>query len=156
MKNYIVLILLLLFSFTIHSKTQVNSEFTNDSILQTAGITRTSQGILENYKAQIPVTIPASPEIAGLMKFIECPVDHSTGIPDITIPIYTVRIGGISLPINLSYHASGIKVNDIASTVGLGWVLNSGGFITQQVIGEPDGESKKLRLTNLKLNFKQL
>lgn len=143
MKNYIVLILLLLFSFTIHSKTQVNSEFTNDSILQTAGITRTSQGILENYKAQIPVTIPASPEIAGLMKFIECPVDHSTGIPDITIPIYTVRIGGISLPINLSYHASGIKVNDIASTVGLGWVLNSGGFITQQVIGEPDGESKK-------------
>lgn len=91
-----------------------------------------------DYQPQMPVTIPASPEVAALMKFVEYPVDHSLGVPEIGIPIYEVKTGSISLPVSLSYHASGIKVNDIATTVGLGWTLNAGGFISQQLIDKID------------------
>ncbi len=65
-----------------------------------------------------------------------------TGVPTIEIPIHTVKgKGGISLPLTLSYHASGIKVNDIASWVGLGWTLQGAGVITRSIRGLPDEEA---------------
>lgn len=62
----------------------------------------------------------------------------ATGVPDISIPIYTIRLGAFELPVRLSYHASGIRVNDVASTVGLGWTLDAGGCISRSVNGAPD------------------
>ena len=56
----------------------------------------------------------------------------------ISIPIYTVQEGPLSLPIGLSYHASGIKVAEMASWVGSGWSLNAGGIISRTVQGIPD------------------
>ena len=45
--------------------------------------------------------------------------------------------GGVS--VGLSYQAgSGVKVNSVASEVGLGWVLSGGGSITREVRGFPD------------------
>lgn len=41
----------------------------------------------------------------------------------------------------MSYHASGIKVNDIASEVGLGWALNAGGMISRSINGQRDEKS---------------
>jgi len=38
---------------------------------------------------------------------------------------------------NISYHAS-IRVDDVASTVGLGWTLNAGGSVTRQICGAAD------------------
>lgn len=72
---------------------------------------------------------PQSPQTASLLKYTEFPVSPATGIPNIDIPIYTIEWDGVSIPISISYHASGIKVNDVASPVGLGWVLNAGGVI---------------------------
>ena len=82
--------------------------------------------------------IPLSPQAASLARYGEYPVSHATGVPDITIPIYTVSLGNFSLPVSISYHASGIKLNDVASTVGLGWALNAGGAISRQVEGSSD------------------
>ena len=82
--------------------------------------------------------LPLSPQAASLARYGEYPVSHATGIPDITIPIYEIKLGDFTLPISISYHASGIKVDDVASTVGLGWTLNAGGAITRQVFGAPD------------------
>lgn len=65
------------------------------------------------------------------MRYGEIPVDYSTGIPNIDIPIYKIEGKQLSLPISISYHASGIKVHDIASEVGLGWVLKAGGLISR-------------------------
>ena len=57
--------------------------------------------------------------------------------------MYTLKDGGITIPISLSYHASGIRVSELATWVGLGWVLNAGGIITRTVMGAPDEGSKK-------------
>ncbi len=82
--------------------------------------------------------IPPSPEVASLGKYIDTPVNNYTGVPRIEIPIYTIEEGSIRVPISLSYHASGIKVEEIASRVGLGWTLMAGGMITRQMRGLPD------------------
>jgi hypothetical protein len=83
------------------------------------------------------VVMPA-PNAAALGKYSDIPVSYSTGVPNISIPIYTVQDGSVSLPISLSYHASGIKVGEPASWVGQGWSLNAGGIISRTVLGLPD------------------
>src|SRR5450755_1872010 len=83
------------------------------------------------------VTI-SSPTAASLGKFGDIPVSYHTGIPQISVPIYTVESGSLKLPISLSYHASGLKVQENASWVGAGWALNAGGVITRTVVGAPD------------------
>jgi hypothetical protein len=89
-----------------------------------------------------PVTItqaiPASADAAALGKFGKTPVSFYTGIPDISIPLYTVKSGDLTLPISINYHGGGIKVEEQASSVGLGWALNAGGAITRTVRGKPD------------------
>jgi hypothetical protein len=82
--------------------------------------------------------IPPSPTAAALGKYGEIPVSLYTGVPNISIPLYEINEGDIKLPISLSYHASGIKVEEIASNVGLGWSLNAGGVITRTVRGADD------------------
>ena len=82
--------------------------------------------------------IPLSPQSSALARYGDFPVSHATGVPDITIPVYEIQVGGFTLPVSLSYHASGIKVGDVASTVGLGWTLNAGGAVTRQICGAPD------------------
>jgi YD repeat-containing protein len=80
----------------------------------------------------------ASPSAASLGKYVDIPVSYHTGIPQISVPLYTITEGNLSLPISLSYHAGGIKVQEPASWVGSGWALNAGGVITRTVIGGPD------------------
>ncbi|WP_439696628.1 hypothetical protein ACFGVS_29080 [Mucilaginibacter sp. AW1-7] len=82
--------------------------------------------------------IPPSPNIQAFQKYGNIPVSPYTGIPNISIPLYTVKYRDVSFPISLSYHASGIKVAEEASQVGLGWVINSGGSISRTIIGDDD------------------
>lgn len=85
-----------------------------------------------------PQVIPPSPDAAAFGKYGEVPVSNYTGVPNINIPLYDIRSGKVSVPISLSYHAGGVKVEDISSNVGLGWTLNSGGVITRSIMGLPD------------------
>jgi hypothetical protein len=82
--------------------------------------------------------VPPSADAMGLAKFASIPVSYYTGAAGISIPL--TQIGGkeLSVPVSLSYNSSGIKVGDIASSVGLGWNLNAGGMITRVVRGEAD------------------
>lgn len=82
--------------------------------------------------------IPPSPDAAALGKYGSIPVGLHTGIPNINIPIYTIRAGMLEVPISLSYHASGNKVSEFASWVGLGWSLNAGGSVMRSVVGRSD------------------
>ncbi len=82
--------------------------------------------------------IPPSPEASSLGIYGNVPVSEYTGTPNISVPIWNIESGNLSLPISLSYNASGIKVKDVASRVGLGWSLNAGGVITRVINGVPD------------------
>jgi len=84
----------------------------------------------------------ASPNAASLGKYGDIPVSYHTGLPNIDIPIYTVESGSLKLPISLSYHASGLKVQEEASWVGAGWTLNAGGMITRSVVGAADDRGR--------------
>ncbi|UOQ54229.1 RHS repeat protein [Hymenobacter cellulosivorans] len=81
---------------------------------------------------------PPPPEAAALGKFAETPVSLFTGVPDISIPIYEVKLRGVTLPISLNYHASGVRVTEVASSVGLSWALQAGGSISSTVMGLDD------------------
>lgn len=82
--------------------------------------------------------IPKTPEASLLDTYGNIEANNSTGLPDITIPLHTIKVDGVSLPVTLNYVASGIKVNDIATPVGLKWLLNCGGMVSRNVIGKAD------------------
>ena len=89
-------------------------------------------------QTDLPTITPPSPEATSLAKFTEIPVSYYTGIPNISIPIYTIQEKGFNIPISLNYHARGILVGEISSRVGLGWALNYGGSISRQIRGVAD------------------
>lgn len=86
----------------------------------------------------LPQFIPPSPNAYSLGKYGDVPISLYTGVPDITIPIWTLQERDLSVDVSLSYHGSGIKVDEIASWVGLGWSLNAGGVITRTVRGQAE------------------
>ncbi len=87
---------------------------------------------------QVASYIPPSPNAASLVKSVDVQVGEYTGVPNISLPLYTIKSGDLTMPITLDYHASGIKVEQEASWVGLGWSLNAGGCITRQIRGKDD------------------
>lgn len=88
----------------------------------------------------LPQLTPQSPNSAGLGKYGEIPVSLSTGIPNIAIPLLQIKSGNVSLPVTLTYHNNGLKVQEIPSWVGMGWDLRAGGLISYQQRGLPDFE----------------
>ena len=91
-------------------------------------------------QTNLPTILPPSPTVASLMKFEEVPVNNYTGIPDISLPIYSFPTHSKDLTVNISlnYHPSSIAVDEVASYVGLGWNLMAGGTISRTVKGLPD------------------
>ena len=81
---------------------------------------------------------PPSPNASALLRYANVPVDEHTGIPSVVLPIDQLSGRQLTVPITLSYHGAGNKVQDIASNVGLGFVLNAGGVITRVMRGLPD------------------
>lgn len=61
-----------------------------------------------------------------------------TGNSNISVPLYEIKLKGLSIPIAIKYNNSGIKVDQSASEVGLGWLLEAGGVITRQLHGQAD------------------
>jgi hypothetical protein len=123
-----------------------------------------SQFSPETY-SKLPEQI-VSPSAYEFKKFDLTPVSYSTGVPNISIPLYSINQDGVSIPIALSYHAKGIKVNDVASWVGLGWSLNFAtivqqvndrndldrftDFYTEYLLPQPSNTSPFVHLLNFK------
>ncbi len=92
--------------------------------------------------------ISPSPEAATLGQYGNVPVSLFTGTPQINIPIYELKGNNISVPVGLSYNASGFKPNDVATWVGLYWSLNAGGVITRSVMANPDNATNYFNSSN--------
>ncbi len=86
----------------------------------------------------LPKIFENSPNSASFVKFGNYKVNTFTGIPDISIPLYEIKAGDITVPITLRYHASGLRVTESAGWAGLGWSLEAGGSVTRKVMGQPD------------------
>lgn len=84
------------------------------------------------------IKMAKSPNAASFATFGSTPVNNATGVPNINIPLYTLEVDGVSIPISISYNASGVRVADLASTVGMNWSLNAGGLFSRTVRSLPD------------------
>ncbi|GEM_PF-2674382 len=84
---------------------------------------------------KIDCIMPSS-EGAALIKAVERQPSLATGVPDISIPIYSIPNSPVNL--KLTYNASGLLVDELPTIAGLGWRMESGGMITRVVLGYPD------------------
>ncbi len=84
------------------------------------------------------VSLP-SVEAAALCRHTEHSVNHSTGQALITMPLYTLNCGDMSLPISICYATGGVKVDDEDGPVGATWDLQCGGVVSRRIVGRPDG-----------------
>lgn len=87
--------------------------------------------------ARPPINV-LSPNAASLGEYGEIPVSPFTGIPNISVPLYTIEDGSTSLPLSLSYYAAGCRPDVHPGWVGTGWSLQAGGVITRTVNDSPD------------------
>ena len=101
-----------------------------------------SQQYINEYNNIIKRYEPQSPQVSMMQRFGNYPVDYSTGVPNVSIPIYTIRLDDFELPISIDYHNSGIRVQDISTPVGIGWLLNAGGCISRTIMGTDDNHSQ--------------
>src|SRR5258708_6602706 len=83
----------------------------------------------ESVKAQttpaaaitVPAVVPPAVDASSLGKYGDVPVSMSNAKADISVPLYEIKTPRLTLPITLNYSSSGIKVDDMASWVGLEW-----------------------------------
>ena len=74
-------------------------------------------------------------------------VDTYTGTLHVQIPLYELQTSGGNLPVTLNYTGTGVRLDDIHNSVGLGWDIAAGGKITRMIQGTIDRFSY-LRETN--------
>ncbi len=103
------------------------------------GINLWGQNTTENYFKPDIAFFPKTPDGAAFSKYIDIPASTHTGVVNVSVPIYSFNFDGQNFPISLEYNTSGIRLDEIASRVGLGWTLNIGGVsLSKQVMGSPD------------------
>lgn len=64
----------------------------------------------------------------------------NSGAVQFNIPLYVYKDEDFNLPITLNYAYDGYRPSVGSGTVGLGWALSCGGFVTREVRGIPDEE----------------
>ncbi|MCF6168797.1 RHS repeat domain-containing protein [Lutibacter sp.] len=123
MKNTLTIISLICISFTGFSQDYYGDNLNSNMY--------TASQIIGNPSVQ-------PPDVAAFQKVNFVPVTNYTGRTNISIPIYEISAGSMIVPISLSYNSSGVKVADMASSVGLNWSLNAGGMISRMIKGMSD------------------
>jgi hypothetical protein len=109
-----------------------------NAILLASSVAINAQSILTDYNNNTLTKYTlATPDVYSFEKYNLSNINHYVGKPEISVPIYTIKTGNIVYPINLGYNTGGIKVDQLASDVGLGWTLTSS-VITRTINGDND------------------
>ena len=87
---------------------------------------------------KLPQIIPASPEASAIAKYINYPVSYSRGLAEVTIPIYEVKVGDLVMPVTISFHGAGLRVNEPSGWLGSSWTLLAEPGISRSIQGQPD------------------
>lgn len=99
-------------------------------------------------QSQQVVSFP-SPTAASLGTYGDIPVAYYTGVPDISIPFYDIKLNNLTVPIKLSYHTHNVKPELHPGWTGMGWSVLSGGAITRIVHRRPDEHNVSGAPTNI-------
>lgn len=81
--------------------------------------------VVEDYNDVISKYNLSAPDVYSFEKYELNPANHYVGKLDVSVPVITIKTGNIVYPVNLVYNFGGIKVDQLASNVGLGWSLSS-------------------------------
>lgn len=85
-----------------------------------------------------PELVPQTPSAAKMTEYVGQRPAMYTGTANVSIPLYEINFDGWKLPLSLSYNASGLRTNEEAGEVGLGWSLNATGVISRSINGSDD------------------
>ena len=91
-----------------------------------------------SYVKELPNIVPPSPQAYSLGSYGDVNVGYFTGTIQPSIPLLNYSVGGINVPISLSYQSNGIKVDQTDGSAGLGWNFNVGGVINRTIVGSAD------------------
>ncbi len=97
-----------------------------------------STSILAQEKSYFSELVPPSPDVAQLGQYGATQVGKYTGTANVQVPLHSIDLDGLQIPIALSYQTGGIKVAQEASWVGLGWNLSANAIVTRQINGYDD------------------
>lgn len=96
------------------------------------------RGQTNEISLDVPRIVPVSPAVTAMEKYQSYPIDHCTGVPNITIPLYEIVAGEVTIPVTLTYHASGLKPKEQSGIAGTGWTLNLEPSVSRQINGVAD------------------
>lgn len=96
--------------------------------------------LLTGYKSfcQITNVVPPAPNAMKMTEYYAQRPNMYTGTANVSIPLYTIDFDGWKLPLSISYNATGVRANEEASEVGLGWALNATAVISRTIRGGDD------------------
>lgn len=82
--------------------------------------------------------IEPAPQSAQLRKYDSPQPDLATGAVNVSIPLFDIKYRGLTIPFELNYTTSGIKVFDVSFPYGLGWTLMPGLRVSRTILGRRD------------------
>lgn len=87
------------------------------------------------FQQNVPLVKPISPDAAAMFKVLEKPIGSYTGTVPVNFPLMSLNTGELTAGLSLNYNSTGgIRVEEIASWVGLGFSLSDGaGRIIQTI-----------------------
>jgi hypothetical protein len=80
------------------------------------------------------------PSVSSMASYVNTPVSLSTGVPDISLPLFTLPTGNknLDLSVTLNYHVYNSGPNQRGTEIGVGWSMIKGGVISKENANEPD------------------
>lgn len=137
MKKYILFFLFILLLINTYAQNKQDSLFLENDSLNIQNMSTLFNIEQKSYKK--PEIIPPSPQSQQIEKYINNDVSGYNGIPAINIPLYEIKIKGLSIPISISYNASGIKYGQNDGILGVGWTFDSGNYrVFRSIYGGAD------------------